>query len=153
MFFKSQFRVYLRYAQSIQGCYFSMFFYVEYISLYLVFAYASSFIPFYNDYIFIVYFTLRSAFNTISTEKEKLKQLMDQDVSSSPSAQVVGLKHALSSVSYMSVSRKCLSAYQAHADFIFSTSMAVLKIHEKTKQIIRSIFQPFIRFAYSKDQK
>ncbi|ELK12591.1 Oxysterol-binding protein-related protein 3 [Pteropus alecto] len=44
-----------------------------------------------------VYFTLRSAFNTISTEKEKLKQLMDQDVSSSPSAQVVGLKHALSS--------------------------------------------------------
>ncbi|XP_053519584.1 oxysterol-binding protein-related protein 3 isoform X4 [Artibeus jamaicensis] len=43
-----------------------------------------------------VYFTLRSAFNTISAEREKLKQLMEQDVSS-PSAQVVGLKHALSS--------------------------------------------------------
>ncbi|XP_077915506.1 oxysterol-binding protein-related protein 3 isoform X5 [Halichoerus grypus] len=44
-----------------------------------------------------VYFTLRSAFNTISTEREKLKELMEQDVSSSPSAQVIGLKHALSS--------------------------------------------------------
>ncbi|XP_060052066.1 oxysterol-binding protein-related protein 3 isoform X5 [Erinaceus europaeus] len=44
-----------------------------------------------------VYLTLRSAFNTISTEREKLKQLMEQDVSSSPSAQVIGLKHALSS--------------------------------------------------------
>uniref|UniRef100_A0A8P0TE87 Oxysterol-binding protein-related protein 3 n=1 Tax=Canis lupus familiaris TaxID=9615 RepID=A0A8P0TE87_CANLF len=44
-----------------------------------------------------VYFALRSAFNTISTEREKLKQLMEQDVSSSPSAQVIGLKRALSS--------------------------------------------------------
>ncbi|KAF3819210.1 hypothetical protein GH733_013360 [Mirounga leonina] len=69
----------------------------EYVSLYLVFNYASSFTRFYNDYIFLVYFTLRSAFNTISTEREKLKQLMEQDVSSSPSAQVIGLKHALSS--------------------------------------------------------
>ncbi|XP_036897176.1 oxysterol-binding protein-related protein 3 isoform X4 [Sturnira hondurensis] len=43
-----------------------------------------------------VYFTLRSAFNTISAEREKLKQLMEQDVSA-PSAQVVGLKRALSS--------------------------------------------------------
>ncbi|KAF6086522.1 oxysterol binding protein like 3 [Phyllostomus discolor] len=43
-----------------------------------------------------VYFTLRSAFNTISAEREKLKQLLEQDVSS-PSAQVVGLKRALSS--------------------------------------------------------
>ncbi|KAB1276339.1 Oxysterol-binding protein-related protein 3 [Camelus dromedarius] len=58
-----------------------------------------------------VYFTLRSAFNTISTEREKLKQLMEQDVSASPSAQVLGLKRALSSVSYMSVSQKCLTAY------------------------------------------
>ncbi|XP_063095652.1 oxysterol-binding protein-related protein 3 isoform X4 [Cavia porcellus] len=44
-----------------------------------------------------VYFTLRSAFNTISTERERLKQLMEQDASSSPSAQAIGLKHALSS--------------------------------------------------------
>ncbi|KAM5302374.1 oxysterol-binding protein-related protein 3 isoform 4-T6 [Glossophaga mutica] len=43
-----------------------------------------------------VYFTLRSAFNTISAEREKLKQLMEQD-GSSPSAQVIGLKRALSS--------------------------------------------------------
>lgn len=44
-----------------------------------------------------VYFALRSAFNSISMEREKLKQLMELDTSSSPSAQVVGLKHALSS--------------------------------------------------------
>uniref|UniRef100_A0A8C3VMS7 Oxysterol-binding protein n=1 Tax=Catagonus wagneri TaxID=51154 RepID=A0A8C3VMS7_9CETA len=44
-----------------------------------------------------VYFTLRSAFNTLSTEREKLKQLMDPDVTATPSAQVLGLKHALSS--------------------------------------------------------
>nr|AAH44866.1 Osbpl3 protein [Mus musculus]AAH86485.1 Osbpl3 protein [Mus musculus] len=44
-----------------------------------------------------VYFALRSAFNSISVEREKLKQLMELDTSPSPSAQVVGLKHALSS--------------------------------------------------------
>ncbi|KAM4874895.1 oxysterol-binding protein-related protein 3 isoform 6-T6 [Thomomys bottae] len=44
-----------------------------------------------------VYFALRSAFNSISTERERLKQLMEQDASSSPSAQVIGLKHTLSS--------------------------------------------------------
>ncbi|XP_010626545.1 oxysterol-binding protein-related protein 3 isoform X2 [Fukomys damarensis] len=44
-----------------------------------------------------VYFALRSAFHAVSTEREKLKQLMEQDASTSPSAQAVGLKHALSS--------------------------------------------------------
>ncbi|XP_053409453.1 oxysterol-binding protein-related protein 3 isoform X10 [Nycticebus coucang] len=44
-----------------------------------------------------VYFTLRSAFNIMSTEREKMRQLMEQDTSSSPCAQVIGLKHALSS--------------------------------------------------------
>ncbi|XP_052029676.1 oxysterol-binding protein-related protein 3 isoform X3 [Apodemus sylvaticus] len=44
-----------------------------------------------------VYFALRSAFNSISVEREKLRQLLELDTSSSPSAQVVGLKHALSS--------------------------------------------------------
>ncbi|XP_010071474.1 PREDICTED: oxysterol-binding protein-related protein 3 isoform X4 [Pterocles gutturalis] len=44
-----------------------------------------------------VYFTLRSAFSTISTEKEKLKQMLEHDASSSPSAQIVGLKNALTS--------------------------------------------------------
>ncbi|GAB1290814.1 Oxysterol-binding protein [Apodemus speciosus] len=44
-----------------------------------------------------VYFALRSAFNSISVEREKLKQLVELDASPSPSAQVVGLKHALSS--------------------------------------------------------
>ncbi|XP_029334386.1 oxysterol-binding protein-related protein 3 isoform X4 [Mus caroli] len=44
-----------------------------------------------------VYFALRSAFNSISVEREKLRQLMELDTAPSPSAQVVGLKHALSS--------------------------------------------------------
>ncbi|XP_010005877.1 PREDICTED: oxysterol-binding protein-related protein 3 isoform X4 [Chaetura pelagica] len=44
-----------------------------------------------------VYFTLRSAFSTISTEREKVKQMLEQDASSSPSAQIVGLKNALTS--------------------------------------------------------
>lgn len=49
----------------------------------------------------LVYFTLRSAFSTISTEREKLKQILEHDASSSPSAQIVGLKNALTSVSDM----------------------------------------------------
>lgn len=47
----------------------------------------------------LVYFTLKSAFSTISTEREKLKQMLEHDASSSPSAQIVGLKNALTSVS------------------------------------------------------
>ncbi|KAM4705434.1 oxysterol-binding protein-related protein 3 isoform 2-T2 [Rhinophrynus dorsalis] len=41
------------------------------------------------------YFTLKSAYNTVFTEREKLKQFLEHD--SSPSAQIVGLKNALSS--------------------------------------------------------
>ncbi|KAM6314756.1 oxysterol-binding protein-related protein 3 isoform 4-T4 [Aegotheles albertisi] len=44
-----------------------------------------------------VYFTLRSAFSTISAEREKVKQMLEHDASSSPSAQIVGLKNALTS--------------------------------------------------------
>ncbi|XP_010125278.1 PREDICTED: oxysterol-binding protein-related protein 3 isoform X4 [Chlamydotis macqueenii] len=44
-----------------------------------------------------VYFTLRTAFSTISTEREKLKQMLEHDASLSPSAQIVGLKNALTS--------------------------------------------------------
>uniref|UniRef100_A0A8D0HBC8 Oxysterol-binding protein n=1 Tax=Sphenodon punctatus TaxID=8508 RepID=A0A8D0HBC8_SPHPU len=44
-----------------------------------------------------VYCTLKSAFCTISTEREKLKKMLEHDASSSPSAQIVGLKNALSS--------------------------------------------------------
>ncbi|KAM9163630.1 oxysterol-binding protein-related protein 3 isoform 2-T4 [Pangshura tecta] len=43
------------------------------------------------------YFTLKSAFSTISVEREKLKQLLEYDAASSPSAQIAGLKNALSS--------------------------------------------------------
>uniref|UniRef100_A0A670ZIJ1 Oxysterol-binding protein-related protein 3 n=1 Tax=Pseudonaja textilis TaxID=8673 RepID=A0A670ZIJ1_PSETE len=46
-----------------------------------------------------VYFTLKSAFSTISTEREKLKQMFDHDSAASPSAQIIGLKNALSSES------------------------------------------------------
>ena len=116
--------MYIRWTQNIHGCYFSEFFYRNYISLCCTFNYAPSIIPFYNDSIFIVYFTLRSAFNTISSERERLKQLMEQDVSASPSAQVLGLKHALSSVSYMSVSQRCLTAYPGASTFFFSVRAA-----------------------------
>ncbi|XP_070585117.1 oxysterol-binding protein-related protein 3 isoform X4 [Erythrolamprus reginae] len=44
-----------------------------------------------------VYFTLKSAFSTISTEREKLKQMFDHDSVAPPSAQIIGLKNALSS--------------------------------------------------------
>ncbi|XP_062985090.1 oxysterol-binding protein-related protein 3 isoform X2 [Elgaria multicarinata webbii] len=44
-----------------------------------------------------VYFTLKTAFSTISTEREKLKQMFEHDSASSPAAQIVGLKNALSS--------------------------------------------------------
>lgn len=47
----------------------------------------------------LVYFTLKSAFSSISTEREKLKQMLEHEASSSPSAQIVGLKNALTSVS------------------------------------------------------
>uniref|UniRef100_A0A8C8S946 Oxysterol-binding protein n=1 Tax=Pelusios castaneus TaxID=367368 RepID=A0A8C8S946_9SAUR len=51
------------------------------------------------------YYTLKSAFSTISLEREKLKQLLEHDAASSPSAQVAGLKNALSSVSDIEGSR------------------------------------------------
>ncbi|KAJ7322421.1 hypothetical protein JRQ81_018708 [Phrynocephalus forsythii] len=44
-----------------------------------------------------VYFTLKSAFSMITTEREKLKQMFEHDSASSPSAQISGLKNALSS--------------------------------------------------------
>ncbi|CAI9623803.1 unnamed protein product [Staurois parvus] len=40
------------------------------------------------------YFTLKSAYSTVLAEREKLKQLFEQD--SSPTAQILGLKNALS---------------------------------------------------------
>ncbi|XP_030057981.1 oxysterol-binding protein-related protein 3 isoform X2 [Microcaecilia unicolor] len=44
-----------------------------------------------------VYFALKSAFNTVSAEREKMKQILEHDACSSPSVQIVGLKNALSS--------------------------------------------------------
>ncbi|CAH2282652.1 oxysterol-binding -related 3-like isoform X1 [Pelobates cultripes] len=43
------------------------------------------------------YSTLKSAYSTVFTEREKLKQLLEQDIS--PTAQIIGLKNALSDIS------------------------------------------------------
>nr|XP_040146827.1 oxysterol-binding protein-related protein 3 [Ictidomys tridecemlineatus] len=74
-----------------------------------------------------VYFALRSAFNTISTEREKLKQLMDQDATSSPSAQVIGLKHALSSALAQNTDLK-ERLRRIHAESLLLDSPAVAKL-------------------------
>ncbi|XP_043922794.1 oxysterol-binding protein-related protein 3 isoform X2 [Protopterus annectens] len=42
------------------------------------------------------YSALRSTFNTVSIEKEKLRQMLEHDVCQSPTAQIMGLKNALS---------------------------------------------------------
>nr|XP_033786707.1 oxysterol-binding protein-related protein 3 isoform X1 [Geotrypetes seraphini]XP_033786708.1 oxysterol-binding protein-related protein 3 isoform X1 [Geotrypetes seraphini]XP_033786709.1 oxysterol-binding protein-related protein 3 isoform X1 [Geotrypetes seraphini]XP_033786711.1 oxysterol-binding protein-related protein 3 isoform X1 [Geotrypetes seraphini]XP_033786712.1 oxysterol-binding protein-related protein 3 isoform X1 [Geotrypetes seraphini] len=44
-----------------------------------------------------VYYALKSALNTVSAEREKVKQILENDTCSSPSVQIVGLKNALSS--------------------------------------------------------
>ncbi|XP_069504300.1 oxysterol-binding protein-related protein 3 isoform X1 [Ambystoma mexicanum] len=44
-----------------------------------------------------VYFSLKSSFNTVLAEREKLKHMLEHDGCTSPSAQVVGLKNALAS--------------------------------------------------------
>uniref|UniRef100_H3A5L1 Oxysterol-binding protein n=1 Tax=Latimeria chalumnae TaxID=7897 RepID=H3A5L1_LATCH len=43
------------------------------------------------------YSTLKSAFNTVSIEREKLKQMLEHDTCQSSSTQIIGLKNALSS--------------------------------------------------------
>lgn len=73
------------------------------------------------------YLTLRSAFNTISTEREKLKQLMEQDVSASPSAQVLGLKHALSSALAQNTDLK-ERLCRIHAESLLLDSPAAAKL-------------------------
>ncbi|XP_029444989.1 oxysterol-binding protein-related protein 3 isoform X2 [Rhinatrema bivittatum] len=44
-----------------------------------------------------VYFTLKSTFHALSAEREKVKQILEHESSSSPSVHIVGLKNALSS--------------------------------------------------------
>uniref|UniRef100_A0A2I3N1B3 Oxysterol-binding protein-related protein 3 n=1 Tax=Papio anubis TaxID=9555 RepID=A0A2I3N1B3_PAPAN len=73
-----------------------------------------------------VYFTLRSAFNIMSAEREKLKQLMEQDASSSPSAQVIGLKNALSSALAQNTDLK-ERLRRIHAESLLLDSPAVAK--------------------------
>ncbi|XP_076977571.1 oxysterol-binding protein-related protein 3 isoform X1 [Tamandua tetradactyla] len=74
-----------------------------------------------------VYFTLRSAFNTISAEREKMKQLMEQDVvSSSPSAQALGLKRALSSALAQNTDLK-ERLRRIHAESLLLDPLAVAK--------------------------
>ncbi|XP_036617414.1 oxysterol-binding protein-related protein 3 [Trichosurus vulpecula] len=73
-----------------------------------------------------VYFTLKSAFNTISNEREKLKQMMEHESSSSPSAQIVGLKHALSSALAQNTDLKD-RLRRIHAESLFFDSAAGAK--------------------------
>ncbi|XP_005087236.1 oxysterol-binding protein-related protein 3 isoform X1 [Mesocricetus auratus] len=73
-----------------------------------------------------VYFALRSAFNSISAEREKMKQLMELDISSTPSAQVVGLKHALSSALAQNTDLK-ERLRRIHAETLFLDPPAVPK--------------------------
>lgn len=48
----------------------------------------------------VVHSALKSVYNSMVMEREKLKQLVSEhDVCNSPSAQIIGLKTALSSVS------------------------------------------------------
>ncbi|XP_020848896.1 oxysterol-binding protein-related protein 3 isoform X2 [Phascolarctos cinereus] len=73
-----------------------------------------------------VYFALKSAFNTISNEREKLKQMMEHESSSSPSAQIVGLKHALSSALAQNTDLKD-RLRRIHAESLFFDSAAGAK--------------------------
>ncbi|XP_072507056.1 oxysterol-binding protein-related protein 3 isoform X2 [Notamacropus eugenii] len=73
-----------------------------------------------------VYFTLKSAFNAISNEREKLKQMMEHESSSSPSAQIVGLKHALSSALAQNTDLKD-RLRRIHAESLFFDSAAGAK--------------------------
>ncbi|XP_056656448.1 oxysterol-binding protein-related protein 3 isoform X3 [Monodelphis domestica] len=73
-----------------------------------------------------VYFTLKSAFNTLSNEREKLRQISDHDYSSSPSAQIVGLKHALSSALAQNTDLK-ERLRRIHAESLFLDSAAGAK--------------------------
>ncbi|XP_003407120.2 oxysterol-binding protein-related protein 3 isoform X2 [Loxodonta africana] len=74
-----------------------------------------------------VYFTLRSAFNTISMERDRLKHLMEQDITSSPSAQVIGLKHALSSALAQNTDLK-ERLRRIHAESLVLDHLAVAKL-------------------------
>lgn len=100
----------------------------------------------------LVYFTLRSAFSTISTEREKLKQMLEYDASSSPSAQIVGLKNALTSVSDMLKLTKLhchqilLLNFRVVIFFFFSVS-CVLKFAEfnHSKLLLIMFFKDFAK--------
>lgn len=48
---------------------------------------------------YVVHSLLKSAFNTVAIEKEKIKQVLSEQELSSQSAQIVTLRHSLSQVS------------------------------------------------------
>ncbi|XP_068092139.1 oxysterol-binding protein-related protein 3 isoform X2 [Hyperolius riggenbachi] len=70
------------------------------------------------------YFTLKSAYSTIFAEREKLKQLMEQD--SSPTAQILGLKNALSVAVKQNAELK-ERLHRIHADSLLHDSAASTK--------------------------
>uniref|UniRef100_G3UEF1 Oxysterol-binding protein n=1 Tax=Loxodonta africana TaxID=9785 RepID=G3UEF1_LOXAF len=81
-----------------------------------------------------VYFTLRSAFNSISMERDRLKHLMEQDITSSPSAQVIGLKHALSSALAQNTDLK-ERLRRIHAESLVLDHLAVAKLGDSLAEV------------------
>lgn len=70
-----------------------------------------------------VYVTLRASFNTVSSEREKLKQMFEHDTCSSPSAQIVGLKNALASEKRNEGSRPLLHQLSAESRLSIAESV------------------------------
>ncbi|XP_063777778.1 oxysterol-binding protein-related protein 3 isoform X2 [Pseudophryne corroboree] len=65
------------------------------------------------------YFTLKSAYSTVFAEREKLKQFLEQD--SSPAAQIMGLKNALSAAVKQNADLK-ERLHRIHADSLIRDS-------------------------------
>ncbi|XP_065254673.1 oxysterol-binding protein-related protein 3 [Emys orbicularis] len=89
------------------------------------------------------YFTLKSAFSTISVEREKLKQLLEHDAASSPSAQIAGLKNALSSAIAQNTDLKD-RLHRIHAESMLLDSAANAKsspdlVKENSREGSRSL--------------
>lgn len=57
----------------------------------------------------VVHSLLKSAFNTVAIEKEKIKQVLSEQELSSQSAQIITLRHSLSQVSPALLHTACMN--------------------------------------------
>lgn len=73
-----------------------------------------------------VHTNLKSALDSLMSEKEKLRQMMEQETCTSPSAQLLGLKSALASVSlpHTDTQTSCFFALSSLL-MLFNTSLSV----------------------------